>query len=223
MNQVRGYPTKLIRARAGDREFELLCPANNEELLNDARTASRFESDEYLPYWAALWPCSDLLIREILRLGRATATAPAALDLGCGVGLVTLTLLSLGYKVVAADYDQDALEFVRLNSKRNSLSDPELIHLDWRLHYPALRFPRIFAADVLYETRSLRPVAEFIHNHLDSQGVAFIADPNRSTAEDFATVARHCGLSVSITRTTGTDPETLKSVQGRIFCLARTT
>lgn len=196
-----GYPVKCRRFELAGRSFDLLGPANYEELIDEPRVKERFARDEYLPYWAEFWPACLLLADAVAAWGAPPPgrPPPRVLELGCGLGLVSLLLTHMGYDVTAADYDEDALAFLIESAHRNGLRPPETLALDWRETYPDLRFDRIVAAEVLYETRSLRPVAEFIHNHLSLQGFALISDAHRSTADGFDAVARHCGLTVQIT------------------------
>lgn len=255
MEALRGYPVRTRRVRAAGMEFLLLGPANYEELVDDPRVVRRFERDEYLPYWAEFWPACTLLVEALSALGaRRSATSnrrapsaaapgappcgspgafrgPLLLELGCGLGLVSLAALRLGYRVIASDYDEDALAFVQESARRNGLPPPETRLIDWRETYDDVRPDVIVAAEVLYETRSLRPVAEFVAGHLAPAGVALISDANRSTADDFPMVARHCGLDVrteTVEATPAADPlwESAtgpgpRTVRGRVFHLRR--
>jgi SAM-dependent methyltransferase len=222
MDEYRGYQTKITPVTVGGHTFELLCPAVSDELLDRPSIAARFETDAYLPYWAQLWTCGLMLSDKLMEWGRPTGIAPTALEIGCGLGLVTMTMCHLGYRVWASDYDEDALEFLRHNLKRNSLPEAELIFVDWRETFPEMFFDRIVASDILYETNHLRPVARYIYNHLKPQGLAFIADANRSIADDFENVARDLGLTMqSVTPVERIDPEKQKLIQGRVFQLAR--
>jgi hypothetical protein len=150
MECFRGYPLRRERPTVGARAYELLMPADSNELLDDPRLAARFAQDEYLPYWAALWPV-------------------------------------------------------------------ETRRIDWRRPYPELRADRILAADVLYEARSLEPVARFVAVHLAPDGLALLADANRSTADPFPSVAQACGLTVTTTaaQRSGLEPGTV--ARGRLF------
>jgi 2-polyprenyl-3-methyl-5-hydroxy-6-metoxy-1,4-benzoquinol methylase len=219
----RGYPVRLHRFELAGRTFVLLAPANYEELIDDPRVRERFAKDEYLPYWAEFWPACLLLADAVAAWGAPPPgqPTPRVLELGCGLGLVSLLLSHLGYAVTAADYDEEALAFVLESARRNGLNPPQTQALDWRDSYPDLCFDRIVAAEVLYETRSLRPVAEFIYNHLAPQGFALISDANRSTADSFEAVARHCGLTVVITPAERPGQVSGQIIRGRLLRVAR--
>ena len=62
------------------RDLRLLRPRDAEALLDE----EAFEREEFLPYWAELWPSSLALARAIA--GRALRGA-RTLELGCGLGL----------------------------------------------------------------------------------------------------------------------------------------
>lgn len=223
MQEFRGFPVSSSRVPLAGRTFELLAPAGSDDLVDSPAVVERFADDEYLPYWSQLWPAGLLLADAIAAWGPCGDDPPRVLELGCGLGLASLVLSHLGYRVVASDYDEDALAFVAENARRNRVRAPETRYLDWREPVAGLSFDRIVAADVLYETRNLRPVAEFLHDHLETGGFALIADPNRMTAEGFDKIARHCGLSVRITAVARPDPSGGGTVRGRLFELRRKT
>ena len=182
------------------RSYELLVPADSDRLLDDPRLEARFAQDEYLPYWAVLWPAALLLADAVATWPPATRDPPPlVLELGCGLGLVGLVAAERGCSVIQSDYDEDALAFARANGRHNGFSSIETRHLDWRQIYPDLRPHGILAADVLYETRNLEPIARFIAAHLEPAGFALLADADRSTADSFPHVAQTCGLTVTTT------------------------
>ncbi len=235
MKVLRGYPVKVWRLELGGRTIELLGPDNYETLLDDPRVRARFEADEFMPYWANLWPGAILLAEEVAQWPRFASTAalpgehappaaPLVLELGCGLGLVGLVASGLGYRVIVSDYEDDALTFVLQSAAHNRIPPPEVRFIDWRERYSDLRLDRIVAADVLYETRHLSPIARFIEHHLAPDGFALICDANRSVANDFETIARHCNLRVECTPRSRPEivgiglPDTQgKPIEGRIF------
>jgi SAM-dependent methyltransferase len=219
VQEFRGYPVTTARLRLAGRTFELLVPANGDRLVDAPAVIERFEHDEYLPYWAQIWPASLLLADARAAWRTPRCDPPHVLEIGCGLGLVSLVLSHLGYPVLASDYDRDALAFVAENARRNQLPLPQTRPLDWRGAYADLSFERIVGADVLYETRHLRPVAQFTHAHLKPGGFALMADPNRMTADDFETVARHCGLRVDVSSAEQLVEAGGEPIRGRIFRL----
>jgi SAM-dependent methyltransferase len=221
VQEFRGYPVTVSRFALAGRDFELLGPSNCEELIDTPAVVERFEDDEYLPYWAQVWPACLLLADAVAKWEPVGDDPPRVLEIGCGLGLVSLVLTELGYRVLASDYDEDALAFVVENARRNHLTIPQTRHLDWREASAGLAFDRIVAADVLYESRHLRPVAEFVRAHLKPDGFALVADPNRLPAEDFDTVARHCGLTVHSTAVERPGAAGRGPIRGRLIQLRR--
>ncbi len=223
MERFRGYPVRRECITVGARVYDLLMPADSDELLDDPRLAARFEQDEYLPYWAALWPAALLLADAVADWGPAPAGVepPLVLELGCGLGLVGLVAAGLGYRAILSDYDEDALAFAEANARRTGPSRVQTRHIDWRRTYPELRADRILAADVLYEARNLEPIARFVAAHLTPEGFALIADANRSTGDPFPSIAQACGLNVTTTaaQRSGLEPGTV--ARGRLFTCCR--
>lgn len=221
MREFRGYPVMVTRLGFAGREFELLGPANYDELLDSPEVARRFEQTEYMPYWAQLWPASLLLAEAVAAWPPAGDDPPRVLEIGCGLGLASLIMSHLGCRVLVSDQDADALAFVAESARRNGVPIPETRVLDWQRDQLGVTFDRIVASDVLYETRHLRPVAEFVHDHLEPDGFALVVDPNRFTADEFDTIARHCGLMVRISSVESVDPADDKPIRGRVFDLRR--
>lgn len=222
---LRGYPIKVRHFELAGRTFELLGPDEYEKLLDDPGVLARFEQDEFMPYWAEFWPgcllLADLVAQWPIVEPGTSSEGPVVLELGCGLGLVGLVAASRGYRVIASDYDNDALAFVVESALRNGLPRPETRFVDWREFYPDLELDRIVAAEILYEVRNLRPVAEFLRNHLKSGGEALIVDANRSTADTFESVAVEHGLDVECRSLERANHAGLKPIQGRVFRLTR--
>jgi SAM-dependent methyltransferase len=221
VEKFRGYPVMIRRYKLAGRTLELFGPANYEELVDSPEVARRFNQSEYMPYWAQPWPASLLLAEAVARWAPADAPPARVLDVGCGLGLVSLLASHLGYQVLAIDQDEDALAFLTESARRNNVPVPETRILDWQKMELGQRFDCIVAADVLYETRHLRPVAELVHDCLTPDGFGLIADPNRFTADEFDVVCRHCGLAVEVTPAQATEPAENRTIEGRIFRLSR--
>src|SRR5438046_3881241 len=82
-------------------------PGESERLLDHPFVRSAFAQDEYLPYWADLWPAARMLAKTVLREPWTRGTP--ALEIGCGLGLPGVAALSAGLRVTFSDYDATAL------------------------------------------------------------------------------------------------------------------
>jgi len=166
-----GLRTELFEH--SDFRVEIVVPASPEDLLDEVE----FDSDERLPYWAELWPSARALARHLLD---EPHLAGPAIELGCGVGLPSLALRHRGIETLATDYYPDALRFTRVNAGRNGIPEPTALLLDWR--YPPQdlgTFPLVVAADVLYESRNVNPLADLLLRLGADGGCAILADPGR--------------------------------------------
>jgi predicted nicotinamide N-methyase len=174
---------------AGER-YELLHPANAEDLISEAD----FERDERLPYWADLWPSAFVLAAHVRALdGRGQS----CLELGCGAGLVACAAARPGFAVTATDYYVDALRFAAVNAWRTTARPIATREVDWRaLPADLPRADLVLAADVLYERPYGALVAQAIQRSLAPGGTALLADPGRVAAADFDREAEAIGLRV---------------------------
>jgi predicted nicotinamide N-methyase len=135
------------RVRIGDLELDLLRPESPETLIDE----DAFAADEFLPYWAELWPAA-LALAEAL----PAVEGRRVVELGCGLGVPALIAAALGAEVTAVDWAPDAVELLRRNAERNGLALRAEVR-DWREPW-AERFDLALAADVLYEQRNVGPV-----------------------------------------------------------------
>lgn len=172
----------LQEVAVGDRRFQMLRPRQPHRLLDDPAIIRAFEADEYLPYWAELWPSSVLLGQALLE--QTWPPGLEALELGCGLGLGGIVALSCGLRVTFSDHDATALHFAAENARLNGFQSFELLRFDWR-NPPLLRYPLIFGSDLLYEDRNVEPILDVICNMLSENGLCLIVDPDRKPAQRF--------------------------------------
>jgi predicted nicotinamide N-methyase len=133
----------------GDVELALLRPSSPEELIDE----TAFEDDEFLPYWAELWPAAIALAAALPEVAGLRIV-----ELGCGLGVPSLVAAARGAEVTATDWATDAVELLRENAARNGLELRVEVR-DWREPWDE-RFDLAVAADVLYEQRNVEPLLE---------------------------------------------------------------
>jgi predicted nicotinamide N-methyase len=163
------------------RDLRLLRPRDAESLLDE----HAFEHEEYLPYWAELWPSSLALARAIA--GRALRGA-RTLELGCGLGLPSIAAALAGGRVLATDWSTEAVAMTAANAERNGAGLETLV-CSWTAPAPLLErapWDLILASDVLYEARN----ADALLDLLPRLGRdVWLADPGRKPAERFLAAA----------------------------------
>jgi predicted nicotinamide N-methyase len=174
------------------KEFFLARPADSDRLLDHPAIHSAFDADEYLPYWADLWPGARMLAKAILR--ESWTPGVEVLEVGCGLGLPGIAALSRGLKVTFSDYDVTALRFAADNARANDLECFRLLQLDWRYPPPSLLFPVIVGADLIYEMRNVEPLVGLIRQMLLLDGLCLITDQDRAPAHLFRETLSACGL-----------------------------
>jgi predicted nicotinamide N-methyase len=168
--------TRVDEITIGAQALMLERPADPEMLLDE----EAFERDEFMPYWAEVWPSGVALAQYVARLG---VTGRTVLELGCGLGLPSLAASLAGAEVVATDWAADALELLQRNATRNGATITT-IALDWREPRPLAgrRFDLVLAADILYEERNAAPLVALLPEVVAAGGEALVADPGRRHA-----------------------------------------
>jgi predicted nicotinamide N-methyase len=178
------------RFEVGGHVLALALPESADSLIDE----ERFERDEFMPYWAELWPSGLALAQHVAGLD---LTGRRVLELGCGLALPSLVAALVGAEVLATDWAPEALELVAANAAANGLDVPTAL-LDWGTPPPAgvSGFDTVLAADVLYEERNAVPLLAVLAAVTSAAGTALIADPGRRHAPAFFDRARADGWSV---------------------------
>jgi predicted nicotinamide N-methyase len=161
-------------------ELRVLRPRDSEQLLDE----DAFEHEEFLPYWAELWPSGVALARDV---SSRSLRGARTLELGCGLGLPSIAAALAGGRVVATDWSPDAIGMIERNAER-SHATLETIICDWGRPDVLLdRAPwdMVLAADVLYERRNVEILSDLLPRLVDARGEILLADPGRVLAEAF--------------------------------------
>jgi predicted nicotinamide N-methyase len=166
----------------GGDDLVIARPRDPAALLDEERFAAQ---DEFLPYWADLWPSARALARVLAtrRLG-----GMRVLELGCGLALPSLVAARGGARACATDWAPEAVAAALDNARRNGLA-LEGIVVDWRAPEALVaRAPwdLVLAADVLYEERNAGPLLDLLPR-LGSD--VLLADPGRAHAAGFLAAA----------------------------------
>jgi predicted nicotinamide N-methyase len=168
------------RVALAERELTILHPRRPDELIDEAA----FMRDEFLPYWAELWPSGVALARAVERFVRP---GMRVVELGCGLGVPSIAAALAGAEVLATDWSPDALEFVRANAHRNgaridtalvSWTEPDSFRGFWDV---------ALAADVLYENRNVEPLLALLPQLTPE---VLLAEPGRPASRTFLDAAR---------------------------------
>ena len=163
------------RIVVGDVELDLLRPESPEALIDE----EAFAEDEFLPYWAELWPAARALAAAL-----PDVAGLRVVELGCGLGVPSLVAAARGAEVTATDWAADAVELLSENAARNGLELRAEVR-DWREPW-AERFDLAIAADVLYERRNVEPLLERLR---ELAPVAFVGLAGRPYEQQFLDAA----------------------------------
>jgi predicted nicotinamide N-methyase len=158
-------------------ELAVMRPRDAEALVDE----HAFEEDEFLPYWAQLWPSGVALARAVAR--RALKGA-RVLEVGCGLGLPSMAAARAGGRVLATDWSPGAIDLLTANAARNGVA-LEAAVASWTDPAALLArapFDLVLAADVLYERRSVPVLADLLPR---LGGEVLLADPGRPPLRDF--------------------------------------
>lgn len=193
-------------------------PADPDQFLEDPQVHRQNELNDYMPYWAFLWPAAVKMAACV-----ATADWPPGsriLELGTGLGLVGLAALKAGHRVTFSDYDETALHLCRANALLNGLPEPETWRFDWR-DPPQAKFPLIIGCEVTYDAPTHGALLAVVDAMLEPDGVCWLGDPGRFQATAFLERARHAGFTVDIQDALGNAIEIPSSQGFQILKLKR--
>lgn len=161
----------------GGRTLTLLRPPSADELIDE----DAFAVDEFLPYWAELWPSGVALARYV---GGLELQGRRVVELGAGLGLPSFAAALRGAAVLATDWAEDAVALLAANAARNGVA-LETAVVRWDEPERLLRgapWDVVLAADVLYEQRNADQLQALLPQ---LGGEILLAEPGRPFAQGF--------------------------------------
>jgi predicted nicotinamide N-methyase len=166
------------------RDLRVLRPRDAEALLDE----EAFAHEEFLPYWAELWPSAIALARAV---GVRALRGAATLELGCGLGLPAIAAALAGGRVLASDWSPDAVALAARNAAAND-APVETLVCSWTAPGPLVArgpWALVLASDVLYEARNGEALLPLLPRLLAPRGEVWLADPGRPASARFLTDA----------------------------------
>ena len=164
---ARQYSLELEPLSIRGKTIKLIKPSNIEELLG----SEGLSKVENFPFWVKVWEASIVLadfMASIKPQGRV-------LELGAGLGVVGLTAAAFGHEVVLTDYEEECLEFLRLNAALNELENVAIERLDWRAPKELGQFEMIVGAEIVFSGRLFEPLFKIFKKYLAPGGVIYLA------------------------------------------------
>jgi predicted nicotinamide N-methyase len=161
------------------RDVRLLGPRDTEALLDE----EAFAREEFLPYWAELWPSGVALARA---LARRSLRGRRVLELGCGLGLPALAAALAGGRVLATDWAPEAVAMAAANAARNGVPlETVVFRWDERPERLGPPWPLVLGSDLLYEPRNAGQLLALLPRVTAPGGEVWFADPGRAPATSF--------------------------------------
>jgi predicted nicotinamide N-methyase len=194
------------RVTVAGRTYQFDRPAGLDHLFDHPAVRSAYAADEYIPYWADLWPAAVMLAEVVTAEPWQNFPLPLeALEFGCGLGISGMAALARGLHVTFSDVDEAAVQLAASNARLNGFHHFETAAIDLRAD-PPRQFPVLLAADVCYEVRLTEAVAKFVKAALAPGGLALLTDTDRYSARPLRHLLHENELDVTVTPAKAGEP-----------------
>jgi predicted nicotinamide N-methyase len=178
----------------GDYSFRIDRPVDWDTLLDHPWVRSAAAADDYVPYWAQLWPAARMLAKVVARENWEKPSD--VLEVGCGLGLAGIAAMARGHRVTFSDVDETALKFAEDNARLNGFTQFRTQLLDFRAPPCDEKYPIVIGSDLMYEERLVDPLVNLLHAVLAADGICLITDPDRTPARVFRWKLAEAGFDV---------------------------
>lgn len=166
------YELKVIPIAIGGKSLELYTIGNWDPFVTNLELKGEAYIKEF-PFWVRIWEASIVLAHHLVHIGFEKEME--ILEIGAGMGITGLFLGAFGYKVTITDYEEDAVELLRMNAELNGLPNVSVKRLDW--HHPDLtnQYDIICGSELIYSETSIEPIIDLLRAYLRPGGKVFLA------------------------------------------------
>ncbi|MBW2172270.1 MAG: methyltransferase domain-containing protein [Deltaproteobacteria bacterium] len=156
----------------GEKKLKLYRIENWDVFVNNLEQKGDAYIKEF-PFWVKIWEASIVLAHHLVQI--EFEKEQAILEIGAGMGVTGLFLGACGHKVTITDYEDDALELLRMNVELNGLKNVSIRKLDW--HNPDLteEYDVILGSELVYNETSIDPIIQLFRTYLRPTGTVFLA------------------------------------------------
>ncbi len=160
-------------------------PRDGLDLLDE----EAFEREQFMPYWADLWP-SALALADVV--ARRPPVGKRVIELGCGIALPGIVAArGEAADVLLTDWSEDAIAFAADNAERNGVRVRTAVQ-SWDQPGPLVvdgGWDLVLASDVLYEERNVLPLLAALDDLVGPAGEVWLTDPRRRHLPAFLELA----------------------------------
>jgi predicted nicotinamide N-methyase len=169
MAEIKNLTLEIEEISIRGETLKIFLPAKLEEIFQ----GDPFLEVEKFPFWAKIWEASLVLADYV-----ATLESPKKiLELGAGLGVPSLVAAKFGHDVLATDYEELPLEFIKLSAKENNLKVKTKI-LDWRNPDFSQKFDLIIGSEIVFRKSLFEPLIELFKNYLEDEGEVILSHPS---------------------------------------------
>jgi predicted nicotinamide N-methyase len=166
------YELQTVPIAIGEKKLELYQVKNWDVFADHLEQKGNAYIKDF-PFWVKIWEASIVLAHHLAQIGLDEQMT--VLEIGAGMGIAGLFLAAHGHKVTITDYEEDALELLRMNAELNGLTNVSISRLDW--HNPDLtgKYDIICGSELVYSETSIEPIIDLFRRYLLPRGTVFLA------------------------------------------------
>jgi len=170
------YELEVIPIAIGGKKLDLFGIANWDVFIKNLEE----QGEEYIrnfPFWVKIWEASVVLADHLIRIG--LGKEKNILEIGAGMGVTGLFLGAFGYKITVTEYEEDALELLRMNVEHNGLDTVTVKKLDWNDPDLTETYDVICGSELIFNVTFMEPIIKLFRKYLRPEGTVFLAHDAR--------------------------------------------